>query len=426
MYGILECTSKSRVNGTGLPFRPFNPATPPNGSVHIVHSKRHKETHVDQWAKINPETDELMEIIGPVGEQETETLVLRHLFTIGCKYPTYPVSEPPKMKCPTPYQAITVDGPTTLDRDDALSIDETPDGIQVGIHITDLTSQLSSDWLEWARSRGSSAYWEGGSKPMLPPALAHGSLSLNVGGTYSCISLLLEYDSSYTLLSSRMETDAEVMIRENTTYDRFQTHVWGNHFRKLSKKEDATDWIAWAMIRYNLYLAIHYKGILLRVQDQPDTLASYAYEGTHASIQSEPVMYSHGTSPIRRFADFHNQFVIKGIVSRPLRKDNLIALNARMEQVRQFHHRETILNLAYQCKETPMKMDAKVEVREDGRSIKLCSPLLPKPIWIPFSDVYYSEPICDYFRSESDISYPVELIGIHKHGMASLRIRLLS
>jgi hypothetical protein len=418
MYGILECTSKSRIQGTGIPFRRF-----PSNQVYTIHSKKHKETHTDQWVKVNEQTLELMERIGPIGSYEIELQVIKQLYGVSCTYPSLPLLQS-DISTPVSYHAYTVDGETTEDRDDAISVDRLADnsGYRIGIHITDVTKHLSVDWLSWTEQRGSSTYWSNGTKPLLPPKLAHGTLSLTKGLSYPCLSLLLYYDTSFQLVKSEFDTNAHVAITHNLTYEQFNAHADIAVLRQLSGVLDATDVIAWCMMQYNLYLPQHYSNLLLRVQEEVSGSATYEFKGTHASFSNMP--YCHATSPIRRFSDYYNQCVVHGIVPVDYTL-SLETLQKRMTDIQQFHYRETVMCLAYQCRKEPLVVDAMVTVSEDERSILITSAQLGKRVRIPLHDSYYMEEICESLQEQEQILHRLELWGIIKNGMATLRIKKL-
>lgn len=439
MYGILQFTNKSRVNVTGIPFQPLKQSLEYQllGKQIIVNCK--KNYHIDMWAKINEKTFELIELIGPICDYETEVAVLRHVYHITCKYPKFeilPKIVPKDAKCFD--NAFSVDGPTTLDRDDAISVIPTEHGTDIAIHITDLSVRFNGfDALLWAQQRASSAYWETGTKPMLPPYLAHEELSLTKGGWYPCISLVLSYDTNQNLINTTLYKESNVYIKENLTYEEFSKARFldFNYLQQLSNETDPTDVIAWTMIQYNLYMAKTFgNAILLRVQKESGTSAFYAYNNfynennnkqIHASFNA---MYTHMTSPIRRYVDFYNQCVVKGYnagynVSK-LSEEALNTLNERMSEVSKFHYSETIVSLAYKCKENPMIVDALITIRDDEKAIKIQSEQLPKAVWIPLHDSYYSEPICEELEKTKGQLQQIKLYGIHKNGKATLRIVL--
>jgi len=410
MYGILQCTSKSRINGNGIPFIQYGSHT-----LYTIHSKKHNETHTDQWVKVHENTLELMEVIGPVGSYDIELAVLRHLYRIGCKYPSYPIL--PRIETKPMYQAVTVDGPTTLDRDDALSIHYTTDEIVIGIHITDVTKRLSPSWLAWAQTRGSSVYWETGTKPMLPVSLAHSELSLTNGQVYPCISVLLHYSiTDHHFITHTIDTNATVLITDNLTYEQFNGD---ESFSLIAGTTDSTEIVAWCMVQYNKVIASHYAHLLVRVQEHVDKPATYSYEGTHASFDHQ--LYCHATSPIRRFADMYNQFVIQGLITDRIPDGDLTMLNKRMTDIQHFHYRETVMNLSYRCKASPMIVYAQVTCDENGRSVMIRSSKLTKSIRISLHDIYDTEEIWTQLQEQQ--IHVLELFGIHKHGSATLRIR---
>lgn len=409
MYGILCFTSKSRVQGFGLPFIEYN--------TNKEFTVRSKKTYVkDMWAKVHPDTHELMELIGPTGDYKAEVSALRGFYGLHYKYPSsYPPVRDYKPSS-NPVKAYTIDQASTLDRDDALSITRVGDEITFGIHITDLARRLSPEWLMWARLRGSSAYWESGTKPIFPPSLAHETLSLTKGHTYPCLSLFYTYKNEELCCMSFGPCDVE--ITDNLTYDNFATHPDREFFEALSGKKEPTEIVEWCMIQYNLYMAINLPDVLLRVQDETDEPARYDYFGTHETMDARP--YTHATSPIRRFADFYNQCMYHNL-GTVLTKEEIDELNKRMNDIRAFHQRETVMSLAYEFKYKPCVMEAFVEENDDGRNI--CLRIKDKRVWIPLSDTYYDEPICQELKNGG--CHKIVCFGIHKNGKATLRIRLV-
>ena len=407
LYGVLQFTSKSRVQGTGIPFIEYR-----TNVKFTVHTK--KEYHKDMWAKVDPISTELVEIIGPTGDYHSELGALRGIYNLYYKYPSHPVL-PYNPKTYTD-KAYTVDQITTLDRDDAISVKQEGIFTTVGIHITDISKRLPDEWVSWALNIGSSAYWENGTKPIFPPSLSHDVLSLTKGKTYPCLSLFLKYENYEFVGADFRETD--VLITDNLTYEQFSEPVLST----ISGKTEATEIVEWCMIQYNVYIAANLPDVLLRVQDE-DEPARYDYTGTHFIMDR---LYAHATSPIRRFADFYNQCIYhnRDVI---LKDRQLVELNKRMGEVRAFHQKEIVMRLAYEFK-NPKVVEALVETNEDGRSICLRMDLRmdTKRVWIPLSDTYYEDnedTISDKLIEGQ--SYQVECFGIHKNGKATLRIRLI-
>jgi hypothetical protein len=442
MYGILYFSSKSRVQVTGVPFHPYlaDAARPPI----IVHTK--KSHHKDMWAKVTDDAKhELMEIIGPTGDYDAELTVLKGVYGFLYKYPTV---SPTPLNVPIPdgfrlKDAYTFDNPGTQDRDDAISIstfpnpegDRSKEYTVLGIHITDVARHLGNDWLAWAQQKGASAYWKNGTKPMLPPSLSHDALSLTAGTTRECLTLLMKFKNIYgngSDIPERYELEmcffnpCYVTIDANLTYDDLPHHPYYDTLIKISGTTDPMEIIEWCMIQYNVYVAANVPDVLLRVQDE-DEKARYDYSGTHFSMFNR--LYSHATSPIRRFADFYNQCMyyasaVPGSINTPLlSRQELEVLNDRMDKIREFHNRETVMSLAYECKEKPMVTTGCVYFDEDGESMMLT--IAKRRIRIPLADCYYQEAIYDAVKQRQDRHIKVECVGIHKNGKATLRIRLV-
>lgn len=410
MYGILCFTSKTRVQGTGIPFVEYKT----NQQIIVTTKKHHLK---DMWAKIHPDTHELLEILGPTCDYKTELSALRGVYGLHYKYPIEMPVPFPYTPSTQPIRAYTVDSSNTLDRDDAISVMcNSNGGVTLGIHITDLARRLPIEWFVWSKQHGSSAYWDGGSKPILPPHLSHEVLSLTKGNTYPCLSLFLTYDNGE--LCNVTFGSQDVYITDNFTYQDFCKNPDSTVIQNISGKKEATEIIEWCMIQYNLYMAVNLPDVLLRIQDGENEPARYAYSGTHASMSDRA--YTHATSPIRRFADFYNQCAYHNLCN-VLTDSEIGALNERMDEVKTFHQREILMSLAYHYKATPTIADAFVDVNEDGRLI--CLRIEGKRVWIPLSDTYYDEPICEALKE--NMVHRVEFIGIHKRGKAVLRIRLV-
>jgi len=110
-------------------------------------------------------------------------------------------------------ESITIDDVTTLDMDDALSIEETDTGYRLGIHISDVASQIIPDSVldQEAQLRASSVYCPERTVNMFPPRLSTDILSLVPEKPRRCLSCLfnvsrdlqiLDFDIRPTLITS--------------------------------------------------------------------------------------------------------------------------------------------------------------------------------------------------------------------------------
>ncbi|MEW5908740.1 MAG: RNB domain-containing ribonuclease [Thermodesulfobacteriota bacterium] len=93
----------------------------------------------------------------------------------------------------THLPVITIDGQSTFDFDDALSLEVVGDSLRLGVHIADVGEVIEKDTpldIE-ARRRGSSIYMPDGKIPMLPSTLAEDLCSLKFGEARPAISIMI-------------------------------------------------------------------------------------------------------------------------------------------------------------------------------------------------------------------------------------------
>ncbi|MBF0202393.1 MAG: RNB domain-containing ribonuclease [Desulfamplus sp.] len=97
---------------------------------------------------------------------------------------------------------ITIDGHSTLDYDDAISLEKEDDGYTLGIHIIDVASFIKdSDPIDrHARLRGSSIYMPDDKIPMLPANLSEDMCSLMEGRTRPGISTLVRLNRFFEII----------------------------------------------------------------------------------------------------------------------------------------------------------------------------------------------------------------------------------
>ncbi len=98
---------------------------------------------------------------------------------------------------------FTIDGSTTADFDDALSIEIEDDGVcRVGVHISDVAQYIKKEDAidREALNRGSSIYTADQKIPMLPPVLSEDTCSLMAGAKRPAISVLMRFSLFAELL----------------------------------------------------------------------------------------------------------------------------------------------------------------------------------------------------------------------------------
>ena len=119
----------------------------------------------------------------------------------------------------TDRYCITIDDEATQDMDDAISIQQTETGFELGIHISNIAGAIpfKSPLEHTARKRGTSLYLTDRVIPMLPEELSSNYLSLVAGEERYTISILFQLDSAYTVISSRI-TPAKIKVSEKCSY----------------------------------------------------------------------------------------------------------------------------------------------------------------------------------------------------------------
>jgi len=97
---------------------------------------------------------------------------------------------------------ITIDGQSTQDYDDAISLENTETGYRLGIHIIDVAAYIKSgDPIDMAaRYRASSIYLPDDKLPMIPPSLSEDLCSLKEGETRPGISTMVQMNRFFEVL----------------------------------------------------------------------------------------------------------------------------------------------------------------------------------------------------------------------------------
>ncbi|NDY41758.1 RNB domain-containing ribonuclease [Dissulfurirhabdus thermomarina] len=114
---------------------------------------------------------------------------------------------------------FTVDAPESQDLDDALSLRPWAEGLEVGVHITDIGLRLppGSPAFEEAMARGTSIYLPDQRLPMLPEVLSQEAWSLREGAEMPAVSFLARLTPEGELRDYRI-TRSLVRIRERLGY----------------------------------------------------------------------------------------------------------------------------------------------------------------------------------------------------------------
>jgi exoribonuclease-2 len=121
----------------------------------------------------------------------------------------------------TSLSLITIDGQSTLDYDDALSIQKVGDHYELGIHIVDVGQFVRRDDRidREALARGSSIYMPDQKVSMLPGALAEGLCSLKAGELRPAISTLVRLSPTQVIIDYEVVPSFIRVAHQLTYYD---------------------------------------------------------------------------------------------------------------------------------------------------------------------------------------------------------------
>jgi len=119
----------------------------------------------------------------------------------------------------TDLMMLTIDSMATSDFDDALSIEKTDTGFQLGIHITDVAAYLDpgTPLDECAKERGTSIYMPDERIAMLPSEISDKLCSLRAGEEKLALSLLVDLDSSLQVGAYRF-VPSVIRVKRRLTY----------------------------------------------------------------------------------------------------------------------------------------------------------------------------------------------------------------
>lgn len=120
----------------------------------------------------------------------------------------------------TRLHSMTIDDSSTKDMDDALSLERSPDGWTLGIHITDVScAVLPETHLDRAaRRRATSLYCADQTINMLPEELSELKLSLRPGDVRQCLSVIVQLNSAFDVVHSQVVPTC-VRVAQRLSYD---------------------------------------------------------------------------------------------------------------------------------------------------------------------------------------------------------------
>jgi exoribonuclease R len=297
----------------------------------------------------------LRQIFGSVEDTAAEAKALAHL---SCPY-SAPKADPAPDFLVAPHRiqlttgTFNIDPPGCKDIDDVLTLTPVGDSWSVAITIADVSESvyLNSRVFQMAKKIAATTYQDGVAvKPMFHSSLSEEACSLLPGKQRYGLSLVFEWNPEKGISNPHF-CKSIVVNQESYTYESIYEsktvplEVLALVASTLAGKHivDSHEWIEQFMLFYNTHAAklLAFMGIgILRVHDEPiqekskllksidPALEFLAYKSAvYAPVSTSPSrhsgldldVYCHASSPIRRFADLVNQYLIKAhLAEEPL------------------------------------------------------------------------------------------------------------
>jgi exoribonuclease-2 len=126
----------------------------------------------------------------------------------------------------TSLDVFTIDGPETLDLDDAISFRKTGDDFEIGIHITDIGLKLEpeSSLFKEAIERATSIYLPDKKISMLPESLSQNAWSLIEGKNRETLSFFAILDANAVIKHSRI-IPSLIKVKKRLTYQEVYSDI---------------------------------------------------------------------------------------------------------------------------------------------------------------------------------------------------------
>ncbi|HYK88517.1 MAG TPA: ribonuclease R [Acidobacteriota bacterium] len=174
----------------------------------------------------------IVEILGYPGDPELEYRIVEHKFGLPVEFSEQALEEAervPDHVLESEHQgredfrgmpAVTIDGETARDFDDAVSLEKLSSGhYLLGVHIADVSHYLreGSTLDREAYERGTSVYFPDRAIPMLPPRLSSGICSLKPREDRLVFSVFMELDGRGNFVKQRL-AHGILRSRERMTY----------------------------------------------------------------------------------------------------------------------------------------------------------------------------------------------------------------
>lgn len=398
LVGILELTSKYQYGLTsrGIPLYLCQPLDSSYPAFRVACKEKDKSTNLyvqfqfESWEEgASLPRGALQKILGPVEEKSVEFEAL------ACSISPWPLPKSPlptlKVKDEPDFTTGTfnIDPPGCKDIDDVLTIINKSNGsYEIWITIADVAEYISYFSLEdiTAYKLGATLYQNGEAvKPMLPRVFSEQVCSLVPGEKRRGISygFLLDYRPCPKPIITDLGWKSVTLINnESYTYesiyksDTVPLSILHDFTSVLAGRDvdDSHEWIEICMLTYNkkaAELILKTNQGFLRIHDAPcealctslksidPSLEVLGYSSakytttTNAKIHwAIGSLYTHASSPLRRYADLVNQRVIKSSIENkpmsPWKTEDMAAyLNQRQKDIKAYERDIRLIEALY-------------------------------------------------------------------------------
>ena len=417
--GVLELASKVRYGMTArnapiYRFSPYNEAYPPffvGCTQKDVSRNVLARIEFSHWDSGTCPRGNLLEIIGPCGDllAEQKALLLESSPIKWARADTESLVTPHAPRS-LPATTFHIDPPGCRDIDDAISLVPKNGGVEIKIHIADVSSWLLANPRLQAKAAaiGQTYYHDGFAvKPMFPKSLSEDAFSLLPGQERPVVTLSMFWNSvTKTLYTDEAYWTLDtIAVKESYTYSSFYESCHAPLIQEICSGlagrtlTDSHEWVEHLMLEYNTQVAriLKRKGLgLLRRHAGKDherfmaleTLGLPAHklamrageyclsteiDTGHWGLNRSA--YCHASSPIRRWADCINQLALRSIIdpssaAESPDPDDVDAVNATSKSAKRF---ERDIRFVHAILSPPHTLDAVVAEIMD-KKIKLWVP----------------------------------------------------
>lgn len=388
--GILHLENNKKYGFTkkNIPYYKFTPLSGKYPSF-IVPTKRRDKCALycaitfNSWTEKNKHPiGQVEQYIGEVGNIENETTALLYKNNVFPKKNKTTLKEiAPPREADVKYNSFSIDPKGCRDIDDAFSYNEVDGFIEIGIHIAHVGQYIEN----FNSMLFSSIYLNDKQINMLDDKLTYDTLSLGNGIPKHAMSIIFTYNENGKLIKKHIKRTvvrnkalsyqaAEEIIKRDQEHPVSKLHDLTKKILKVDEIS-ATKLVEHFMILYNStvaeFLYYYNKKTILRNHKRlefigteslldPDlsnyltrlnqNAALYSISGEKPGHDNLALrLYTHATSPIRRFVDVINQINLVNFISKEELKivENIDIVNLFNKNLRKFYNNYKKLNVIF-------------------------------------------------------------------------------